>query len=196
MTDRHPQNAYLRRTCSAAATIIPSTCRRLILTGRRASAAPSIRRQGSAACPAGAGAVARFLLALGSPGDVGGTPLKACLPDRLAYLIDARGRALRGVRARCAAVGGTAMEAQDFSRAIPACRSRFGVTREALAAEAGLPIDQLRCFEAGLERPTWIEVELLACGFEVASGQPFDARRMLLERVAHDGPGSKRRLDC
>ena len=86
------------------------------------------------------------------------------------------------------------MEAQDFSRAIPACRSRFGVTREALAAEAGLPIDQLRCFEEGLQRPTWIEIELLARGFEAASGRPFDARRMLLERSGCVGLGSKRRL--
>ena len=87
------------------------------------------------------------------------------------------------------------MDGQDFSRAIPACRRRFEVTREALAAEAGLPIDQLRRFEAGLERPTCIELELLARGFEAMSGRPFGARRMLLERADVAGPGSKRRLD-
>jgi len=82
------------------------------------------------------------------------------------------------------------MKGQDFSRAIPACRRRFEVTRVALAAEAGLPIDQLRRFEAGLERPTWIEIELLARGFEAASGRPFAARRMLLAWAGSAGPDS------
>ena len=81
------------------------------------------------------------------------------------------------------------MEAQDVGQAIAECRGRFGVTREALAAEAGIPIDQLRRFEEGLERPTPAEIELLARGFEAASGQPFDARRMLLERAGHIEPG-------
>ena len=75
------------------------------------------------------------------------------------------------------------MSVQTVGEAIAECRERFGIARVELAAHAELPVDQLRRFEAGLERPLPAEVELLARGFERASRSPAEARRALLAHL-------------
>ena len=78
----------------------------------------------------------------------------------------------------------------QVSAHIVECRRRFGITQEELAAEAGLPIDQLRCIEAGSERPAGGELEVLAGAFEKLAARPSEARRMLLEGASGPEPGS------
>ena len=77
----------------------------------------------------------------------------------------------------------------EMNARIVECRRRFGITQEALAAEAGLPIDQLRCFEAGSEQPVAGELEVLAGAFEKLAARPSEARRMLLEGATDPEPG-------
>ena len=78
----------------------------------------------------------------------------------------------------------------ELNARIVGCRKRVGITQEELAAEAGLPIDQLRCFEAGSERPAAGELAVLAGAFEKLSARPSEARRMLLEGVHNPELGS------
>ena len=78
----------------------------------------------------------------------------------------------------------------DVGARLIECRRRFRITQEELAAEAGLPIDQLKRFEAGSERPAAGELEGLAGAFEKLSARPSEARRMLLEGVTDPEPGS------
>ncbi len=78
----------------------------------------------------------------------------------------------------------------DVSARIVKCRRRFGITQEALAAEAGIPIDQLKRFEARRERPAAGELEVLAGAFEKLAARPSEARRMLLEGSTDPEPGS------
>ena len=81
------------------------------------------------------------------------------------------------------------MSTQTIGEVIADCRQRFGIGQAQLAAEADLPIDQLRRFETGLERPTSAEIELLACALERACGKPSEARRMLLGRARGEVAG-------